>query len=240
VLLQGLYIVLFTNHNTHWSWYYVAGVVLATLVLGIAADALAARVPALRHAAVASACIVLLAGAGIARAWARFLDPRAVSHNQLLVDVHGDVRDERWEIQFARYLERTLPAHAGVLAFDHPGHLAFYTTLRIVPTDGLVGDYSYDADLRREGLRRYLADHDITYYVGMDLDPRGRCRKDTIFTPLHPVDVGSLILCPNNLLATTPEVVRGPEPDLALYRIDQIEDARGIAATRVTKTRRLW
>jgi len=240
-LAQGLYIVLFTNHNTHWSWYYVPGTLLATLVACIVADAAVARNVVLRSRAVALLGIALLTTAGIARGWARFLNSGASSHNQFLVRFLPATASERWEIQFARAMERALPAGAGVLVFDYPGHLAFYSSLRIVPADGLVGDYRSDADLRRRGLGGFLSDHRIGFYVGRGLDPPDSCRAETIFAPVERADVGALILCPGNLLTTAATAVRGaPAPDVGLFRIGGVAEARGAQPPPPVKHGALW
>ncbi len=221
VLAQDLYIVLYTNHNTHWAWYYVSGSLLATLLLCAAADVAMQRGAWLRRRGVAVAA--------------------AASHNQFIVEYLPRSTDERWEIQFAQYMDRTLPAGAGVLVFDYPGHLAFYSSLRIVAADGLMGDFRYDADLRRRGLRRVLLDHAIEYYIGRDLAPADSCRTETIFAPVERIDVGALVLCPGNRLAATPAVVRGvPEPDLGLFRIGEITAPRGTPPPAKVKHGTLW
>ena len=241
VLAQGLYIVLFTSHHTHWSWYYVVGVLLTTILLCLAADAITARSALLRSRAVAVFAVALLTTAGLARGWARYRNSGASSHNQLVVRFLHPAANDRWEIQLARHLDRVLPSGAGVLAFDYPGHLAFYSSLRVVAADGLVDDYRYDAMLRRRGLETFLSDHDIGYYVGRDLDPPDSCRSEPIFAPLSKVDVGALRLCPGNLVAATRSVVRGvPAPDVAAFRIGEIEAPRGMPEPPIAKHGSPW
>src|SRR6267142_3626634 len=44
VLAHAIYIVVYTDHNTHWSWYYVAGVISLAFLIWIEAEALSRRV----------------------------------------------------------------------------------------------------------------------------------------------------------------------------------------------------
>jgi hypothetical protein len=67
VLAQGLYVVLFTNHNTRRSWYYVPGTILATLHLCVAADAASGRSAFDRNPVTACVVIALLTTGGVAR-----------------------------------------------------------------------------------------------------------------------------------------------------------------------------
>lgn len=241
VLGQALYITFFTDHNTHWSWYYVAGVLLATFLVCAVADEVAAKNRILSRRAVGIAAIALLLTWGLARAWARFANSRASSHNQFVFRVLTPSRDERWEVQFAQYMNRSLPAHAGVLVYDYPGALAFYSSLRIVPADGLIGGYGYDADLRRKGLSDYLAAHSIEYFVGELPASPDSCLTETIFAPIERLDVGSLILCSQDLVATCDQVVRGvPAPPVGLYRIRIVAPARGMPRDPMLKHGLLW
>ena len=72
-------------------------------------------------------------------------------------------RIKKHRIETAQQLERSLPPQAGVIVFDIPGSLAYYTRLRIFPTDGLVNGVSYDEDLRREGILPYFCRRGIHY-----------------------------------------------------------------------------
>jgi len=241
VLAHALYIVLFTDHNTHWSWYYVLGVLLATLSLCVLADWVSTRSRIVRTRAVATLVIACLSAVGMMRGWTRFVNSRAASHKQSTMRFLPPAAGERWEIQFAGRMERDLPPHAEVLVFDYPGYFAFFTSLRIVAADGLIDDYNYDAEIRRDGLGRYLASRGIPYYVGKDLDPPDSCRQETIFAPLSRTDVGSLVLCPADRLARTATTVQGvPAPDVALYRIREVAAPSGKSPPPMVKHGALW
>lgn len=241
VVAHALYITLYTDHNTHWSWYYVTGVLLTALLACAAADGVGARVPRLPTRALAVAAIALLVTWGLVRVWARFANSGASSHNQFVFRVLTPAREPRWEVQFARHLEGALPAQAGVLAFDYPGALAFYSSLRIVPADGLIGGYAYDTEVRGRGLAAYLTAHRVGYYFGELSEPPDSCRAEAIFAPLERRDVGSLILCPKDLLATSDQVVRGvPAPAVGLYRIREVTAPRGAPQGPMKKHGLLW
>jgi hypothetical protein len=168
VIAHALYVVCYTDHHTHWSWYYVAGVILLAFLVAIAADGVTSRLPRRVAAPAIALAVIAVTAWGLARGWARFANADAASHNQLVIQFLPPTPYDRWTVQFARWMETHLPPHAGVLVFDYPGALAYYTTLRIVPADGLMGDFQTDADLRHQGLGRWLADHHIDYYLGPD------------------------------------------------------------------------
>ncbi len=241
VVAQALYITLYTDHNTHWSWYYVPGVLLAALLACVTADHLGTRFPRLATRFLAVVAIALVLTWGLVRVWARFANSRASSHNQFLFQILAPARAPRWEVQFARYLESALPPQAGVLAFDYPGALAFYSSLRIIPADGLIGGYTYDTEVREKGLAAYLAAHNVGYYFGELTEPPDSCRTEAIFAPIERTDVGSMILCPQNLVATSGQVVRDvPAPAVGLYRIREVAPPRDAPRERMKKHGLLW
>ncbi len=241
VLVHAFYIVLFTNHNTHWSWYYVPGVILATFLLSVFVDMLSRRSPFLGSRAVVGGAIALLTMWGLARDWARFGNAAAASHNQFVFEFLPPVAGERWEVQLAQWMSRNLPRNAGVLVFDYPGALAYYSPQRIVPTDGLVGDYSYDADLQKYGLAAYLGRHSLRYYLAAISSPTDSCRTEVIYTPVAKRDVGGLVLCPQDLVTTTDRVVRGvPAPSLGLYLIRSVKPPQGTHPPAVIKHGAMW
>ena len=241
VVAHALYITLYTDHNTHWSWYYVPGVLLAALLACVAADELETRFSRLTTRSLAVVAIALLVMWGLARVWARFANSRATSHNQFLFRILAPARAPRWEVQFAQHLEHALPPQASVLAFDYPGALAFYSSLRVIPADGLIGGYAYDTEVREKGLAAYVAAHNVGYYFGELTEPSDSCRAEAIFAPIERTDVGSIILCPQNLVATSGQVVRDvPAPTVGLYRIRDVAPPQNAPRERMKKHGLLW
>jgi hypothetical protein len=245
VAAHAAYIVLYTDHNTHWSWYYVAGVVLLAFLAPIAADALAARWPRLPWRAAVGVVVVVLTAWGILRGWARFLNPEAASHNQLVVQLLPPTAYDRWSVQFARWMDRNLPERSGVLVFDYPGALAYYSSLRILPADGLMSDFRFDEELRRRGLAGYLAAKEIAYYLGpIPATPAAQdgCDSALVRAPLSRVPVGMIVRCPGDRIVTSAEATRGvQQPDVALYRIRRIAPPpAGAPRDKIVKRGALW
>ena len=63
-------------------------------------------------------------------------------------------------------MKKNLPAESGVLVFDQPGALGYYSDLRVLPVDGLINDFAYNEDIIRLGIVAYLRTKGVTYYVG--------------------------------------------------------------------------
>jgi hypothetical protein len=242
VFCHAAYVVTYTNHNTHWSWYYVPGLLLVALGMGMAADALLAGLAPARRRVALGVVVALLTVWGLARDWARFANSHAASHNQLVFELLRPTSRDRWEVQFARWLDAALPPGAGVLTFDYPGGLAYYSHQRIVPTDGLIGSYSYDDELRHTGLAGYLANHSISYYlVPLAAGAADSCRSEAIFDPLTHADAGALQLCSRDMLGSAETIVTGvPAPDVALYRIGKVLPPDGRKPPPVVKHGALW
>jgi hypothetical protein len=103
----------FTNDVTHWSWYYVLGVLNASLGLAALADwteaqatrrlALARRIAWGGLFAAATAAALAL---GIARAWIRYDNPDAI-HGKNVFIIHEKRAPRRWQGQVADW-------HAGL------------------------------------------------------------------------------------------------------------------------------
>jgi hypothetical protein len=264
VIAHALYVVCYTDHHTHWSWYYVAGVILLAFLVAIAADALTRQLPRRLATAATAVAIIAITAWGVARGWARFANADAASHNQLVIQFLPPTPYDRWTVQFAQWMEAHLPPRAGVLVFDYPGALAYYTTLRIVPTDGLMSDFQTDADLRHQGLARWLADHHIDYYLGpnptgspnptaspnTNPDPTSGptpsataapCDSAVVWAPLSRTPVGAIVRCPEDRIVTSAEATHGvPEPDVALHRIRRVVPIEIAPREHISKHGALW
>lgn len=262
VIAHALYVVCYTDHHTHWSWYYVAGVILLAFLVAIAVDAVSQRLPRRLVTAATTLAIIAVTAWGLARGWARFANADAASHNQLVIQFLPPTPYDRWTIQFARWMETHLPPHAGVLVFDYPGALAYYTTLRIVPADGLMGDFQADADLRRQGLARWLADHHIDYYLGPNpasnpnptpspnpssspnptaSPPTAPCDSAVVWAPLSRKPVGAIVRCPEDRITTSATATQGVQhPDVALHRIRRVVPIESAPRERISKHGALW
>ena len=186
--------------------------------------------------------VILLTAWGLVRGWARYRNADASSHNQLLLRILPATPHDRWSVQFAGWMDSHLPPGAGVLVFDYPGALAYYSSLRIISADGLMGDFEFDGELRRGGLARYLAAHDIRYYLGPSPARSDRCDSAVVRTPLTRLPVGAILRCPGDQLTTSATATRGVEqPGVTLHRIHRIVPAPpATARDAVVKHGALW
>jgi GNAT superfamily N-acetyltransferase len=241
VIAHALYVVCYTDHHTHWSWYYVAGVIHLAFLVAIAADALTRRLPRRLAIAATALAVIAITTWGIVRGWARYANADAASHNQLVIQFLPATPYDRWTVQFARWMEAHLPPHAGVLVFDYPGALAYYTTLRIVPADGLMSDFQTDADLRQKGLGRWLAEHRIDYYLGPNPSGATPCDSAIVWAPLSREPVGAIVRCPEDRIITSAEATQGvQEPDVALHRIRRVVPVANAPREHIAKHGALW
>lgn len=240
VLAHAIYVAGYTDHITHWSWYYVPGVTLLAFLLAIGADALSRRFQPRAWRIALAIAVILLTGWGVTRGWARYRNADAASHNQFVFELLPATPHDRWTVQFARWMDANLPKGAGVLAFDYPGAMAYYTSLRIVTADGLMGDFEFDEELRRGGLERYLAAHDIRYYLGPSASA-DRCDSALVRAPLTRLPVGEIIRCPGDLVITSTEATHGvQEPGVALHRIRRVVPAANAPREHGVKHGAMW
>jgi hypothetical protein len=136
----------------------------------------------------------------------------------------------------AEKLRRILPPESRIYVFDGPGGIAYYSGMSVIPTDGLVSDYSYNSQLLTEGVGRYMAQERIDYiiapalregqaYTNADLDTKGvpGGQEIEIFTPLHHKSAGAFLVSDEDKIATFATVVPNAErstPGVALWRIN--------------------
>jgi hypothetical protein len=214
VLLHVLYVVAFTNHLTHWSWYYVPGVVNLGVLAAAVWEALAGSWSFRRQSRLAGVVALVLFCAAFARGAARAMNPQAVGNNQLQLRLSRG--DQRWTVSLAQWLDHRLPPEAGVMAYDYPGALAFYSFLRVLPEDGLIGDYAYNRELVREGAAGYLRAHGVNYYMGpFDADGNGLVE---VFAPLGRRSAGFLQLRRKNLIVRVRDLPHMTgAPDVAIW-----------------------
>jgi hypothetical protein len=144
------------------------------------------------------------------------MNPQAVGNNQLRLDLTRG--ETRWTVSLSRWLDARLPRGAGLMAYDYPGALAFYSSLRVLPEDGLIGDYAYNSDLVLEGAAPYLGARGVDYYLG----PYGRDGNGSVevFAPLGHRSAGFLQLRRENLVARVRELPgMSGAPDVGVWRL---------------------
>jgi hypothetical protein len=142
---------------------------------------------------------------------------------------------------FAKYLTAQLPDSAAVMVYDAPGKLAYYSDLRIFPSDGLVNDFAYNDYIVANGIVSFMHRHRIqyvlTYYSDqenfahrqgyLELVKHGDSVTITVFSPLYKVKCGELHLGIEDLVLTRVSPLltwQQTYPLVALWRIPTERD----------------
>ncbi len=127
--LQSVYLVCFTRFATHWHWYFNLHVVSAALGAGLLLSYLGSLRP-----------LALMVRMMVSR-W--FQVPLAVCCSLLLcvavVLLHRGPRQAT--AVWAELIGEAIPEGSICVVNDSPGMFAFFGGTRIIPTDGLMGDY---------------------------------------------------------------------------------------------------
>jgi hypothetical protein len=221
VVAHAVYVAGFTDHYTFWAWYYVAGVLAASLCVAWVPGWLAERLPSGRLASLidplALVLTILLLMAGCIRAWLKAYSPPAIG--PYVVDIR--INEYRWPEEFAAWLGTHLPAGTRVFVRDWPGAIAWRSGLSLLPMDGLVNDFRYNDELLALGTMRYLCAHRIRYFFGL-LDEVGEDGELPVIAPLYRRSASPLVLRPENIVVRVRDVVTRPAEALpyALWRLD--------------------
>lgn len=233
VVLQSGYLLFFTNDATWWSWYYVVGVLNLAFGIPIIGQAVGDKFCSMgwRKASqlsnvLAKHVTILLMVAAITRTWMRWWNPDAIQINNVFA-INPKQGDMRWYEQLALWLDKNLPRDSTIMVWDIPGTLAFYSHHRIVPLDGLMGDYRYNDDLLNMGADAYVKAKHIRYFIA-PVPSQGRaiswrntvanCCTITdlgnssfrveIFSPLYHYSAGHIMLGPEQFITYVDEIIR--------------------------------
>ena len=164
---------------------------------------------------------------------------RLVSNFTYTRVIHGSVQFRSNYLEpkraLAESLSRTLPKGSRIYIFDGPGGVAFYSGMSIIPTDGLVADYSYNDKLLAEGISKYMANEKIDYIIApvvqegqtffsSDLDASKIEGGESfeIYAPLRHRSAGSFAVSDQDRLATFATIVPDVErsfPKIAIWRV---------------------
>ncbi len=233
VLLLCLYLFLFTDGNTRWAWYYVAGILLLSMLLAQLFELLMTWIipnrKQFKSVLAISLFTLLMVCAGF-RSWGKYLNGDSQNLNPF--NLHGKT-DRKWQIEIAFWLKRNLPSHTNIFIYDWPGMIAYYSDMNILPSDGLISDYDYNDRLQKEGIGAYLKEKNVQYWLGQTtehpdesiayvnkLNSDGSQQVD-IYSPLYRTFAGSFRLLNKNLVVDFRKAIRNPiMPDLALWKLD--------------------
>jgi hypothetical protein len=159
VLIHAMYIfIVMRSGETRWTWYYTNWILLASILLARVMSLIflgrGARwqapilTPSLRTA------LGFLALGALLLAWF------PLSYKRFAHLIPSALADGYQENLSTRLHLKT------VIAFDKPGRMAFFTDVRVVPLDGLMGDLGFQRELASKGIAAFDAEHDVTAFVG--------------------------------------------------------------------------
>ncbi len=148
VLCHAAYIVFVMSGETRWTWYYTSWFLLASVLMARTA-AIVLEQRRWLVAPVGVACVLILAVGWWKESYKRIVyGPDTVppaAFNEVVYKQAG--------------LRR-------VFAYDQPGALAYYSDVKIVPLDGLMGDMKFQHDLATKGIRAVAEELNIDGFIG--------------------------------------------------------------------------
>jgi hypothetical protein len=192
ILAHALYVVTMTNHDTQWSWYYVAGIVNLGLLLSILTTIAQERLPILagRFQMVTALLIILVAIPLASRAWLRVLTRYSIC----MYPKPGLIASTSVPLAFrteGEAMGRFLPDGSRVLIAGRPGAIAYYSNISAFAADGLTNNFQSDADIANYGLN-YLRMENICY--GLFSEDTVRAGSFELYAPYSHTRVGALDL----------------------------------------------
>jgi hypothetical protein len=224
VLLHASYVVLFTDEFTFWPWYYVSGILAMSFVTGLFSELIAFRLENIASRRIVNRLAilfsVLLVIIGITRSWAKAFSINAIGSLRLPYELS---QTSRWPVEVGMLLKDNLPAEAGILVWNYPGAIAFYSDLRVLPVDGLMNDYRYNDDLLAIGIEEYLCLKNVDYFLGPIVSGKNGIQEFEVFTPLYREPAGKIRLLEKNIVIRVRDIVNSPQetPPLAIWAIEK-------------------
>jgi hypothetical protein len=199
VFTHAFYIFTVMGHGeTRWTWYYTTWILLASILMARTSSVLLVKLGKRRSAASTTFmcnALGLIALSCLLVAWFP-LSYRKFGHST----------PEALGVGYQQNLVDRLHLHA-VLTFDKPGRMAFYSDVRVIPLDGLMGDLKFQREIASRGIAAFDQEHDVRAFIGPP-QPLGLNSKelmcDGIYlgsTKLHCVMIG-----PNSWIVDSVEV----------------------------------
>ena len=147
VYVHACYIVFLMSSETRWPWYYTSWILLASILLA-RVSALVLRDRRSVAVGISAACFIFLCAL-----WYK-LDYLHYYKMPRLFDIGN------FNKVAAREGIKTL------IVYDKPGALAYYSTVKIVPMDGLMGDLNFQHELATAGIGDFIVKNDIDAFAG--------------------------------------------------------------------------
>jgi hypothetical protein len=221
VLCHASYIFFRMSSETRWTWYYTSWVLLAGILAARVLDRwVRGHLRLLQIVRWGSVLLLVLV-------WIR-------------CDLFGFMRmadsGRSFDFQHAVY-ERA--GMRRVIVFDKPGRIAYYSDVKIVPLDGLMGNLEFQNELATRGIAEFVSANHIDGFVGppVPLDSRNaallcgsvwlasselQCSHNRngenqvnavlVFARIPPTFAGRLSLSPDQLVWSKPA-------DVAVWRL---------------------
>jgi hypothetical protein len=204
VVLQCLYVLVFTLGDTTWIWYYVQGYLCLALLAAEAVSAAGSSLPLPEATAGAAfGLALLLAGGLVAVQWSGWMWHGRAMHNST------------WRRAWLTDLERHVPDdHSVLIVGDQPGLFAFGTSHPVFALDGLTSNYAFDAELANHQMYGEIARFGPAYLIAPIVQPGSSLFTDGMqlrgvaggqiihfVTPLANANAGCIFLDNSGLLS---------------------------------------
>lgn len=165
-ILLTLYLVTATRHQTVWHWSYVPAALNLALVLPVALDFVRGhagrRLPPRLAGTAGIVALVVALSPLVAKNWVQAHGWAEMWYERDGLTLSGETP---WPEAVARSLDARLPAGTRILVFDHPGYLAYFSRLAVIPSDGLMMNFESDASLRQHGIDAFLRDAGVRHLL---------------------------------------------------------------------------
>ena len=139
----------------------------------------------------------------------------------------------KWQDEIGIWLNKNLPKGSAILVTDWPGRFAYFSSMKIMSTDGLVNDYNYQKEIVDIGIVRYLKEKNIKYMIGpyeqlnyeRRLGYQVNISKNNyefeIYSLLKNQNAGKFILHDSDIIVKFPDIIPSSfTQKLALYKLN--------------------
>ena len=167
VLCHACYIVFRMSDETRWSWYYTSWVLLASLLLARVTSFLLPHLARLlaRPRSVLAMGLAWVCLLGLLAGWVK------------ISFLHFYREPDTGQPFFLQQVAESKGLHTA-FSFDKPGQIAYYTTIRVIPLDDLMGNMDFQWQLIARGINRYAADHGVDTFIGPPVPLNGEGYKN--------------------------------------------------------------
>jgi len=231
VIIPSLYVYLFTDNVTVWGWYYVLGYINLAFLLIYLMDFISTKFVDSKKFAVVNYCLfAVLCLYGILFSWSEYFNPECRGYSPVQFSQSTRIK---WQDEIGIWLNKNLPKGSAILVTDWPGRFAYFSSMKIMSTDGLVNDYNYQKEIVDIGIVRYLKEKNIKYMIGpyeqlnyeRRLGYQVNISKNNyefeIYSLLKNQNAGKFILHDSDIIVKFPDIIPSSfTQKLALYKLN--------------------